>query len=97
MMSSMGASSSATVSCSLRASVFPALLSGPWINACRAMGIEMILRLEMRLLQCLRLPEKRPLVAPALCRLLPTVQVQKEGTLPYQLFPSQRPNRNMYS
>ena len=95
MMSSMGASSSATVSCSLRASGFPALLSGPWMNACRPMGIETILRLEVRLLQCLRLPEKRPLVAPALWRLLPRVQVQEEGTVPYLLFPSQRPTRNM--
>ena len=89
MMSSMGASSSATVSCSLRASGFPALLSGPWMNACRAMGIETILRLKMRL------PEMRPLVAPALCRLLPSVQVQEEGTVPYLLFPSQRPTRNV--
>ena len=59
------------------------------------MGIEMILRLEMRLLQCLRLPELRPLVAPAPCRLLPIVQVQEEGTVPYLLFPSQRPRKGL--
>ena len=34
MMSSMGASSSAVVSCSLRSSAVPAWLSGPWMNAC---------------------------------------------------------------